>query len=565
MHFIQLHSLTFQLSVIESHLCQLHVHISTVNQSIESTSNSIIGLMPTIMNESSKLTHQAELLKSKLTSLEKEIKSESIGFDHEKLDHLKKNLENAKSFLEQSDSFTKLTNELEEMLENETKDIDQVCEKLYALRKLNSTQIGAASNSDRESQIEEFTNRVEEVLTKKAFDVLNEKNRNEINKIIEVFTKIDRLQSMKNIYINFQREMFARKWLLMNESSSQMNLNLLNEFYMFLLNEWDTQCENFWQFFNTNGICEIIFIFIETLNSLKTERESLVSSILKTTDDDKYEIMLMFSENNMKFAEKLKEKIDETQAIVPQFLMEKLAQSIFEFYNIVILQYISMEQSQLNVKLDEMSLVQSNFNDTVRILEDSVRRTFEIANDILDRQTRVTDDCAIINIISILNSFFNSVLIKIKKSQTQLEQCLKDQNVNLQSCIASLNIFGVFLIELDKIDERVRKIILDKAAKEIENRYFFGYNFVRQSDLNEFRRLAEKASTNQIGKLSAFENLTTPIDQQCKAAHEIILSLIFSPIESFLSNIRIESDSSYSPDLPEFSFTQNEYITGIGE
>lgn len=250
--------------------------------------------------------------------------------------------------------------------------------------------------------------------------------------------------------------------------------------------------------------------------------------------------------------------------MVPQFLMEKLAQSIFEYFNIFILQYISIEQSQLNVKLDEMNLVQNNFNDTVRLLEDSVKKTFEIANDMLDRQSKVADDCAIINIISILNSFFNSVLIKIKKSQTQLEQCLKDQNVNLQSCISSLNIFGVFLIELDKIDDRVRKIILDKASKEIEKRYFFGYNFVRQSDLNEFRRLADKISSNQL-KLNAFENLASPIDQQCKAAHEIILSLIFNPIEGFLSNIRIESDSSYSQDLPEFSFTQNEYITGIGE
>lgn len=266
----------------------------------------------------------------------------------------------------------------------------------------------------------------------------------------------------------------------------------------------------------------------------------------------------------MKFAEKLKEKIDESQSMVPQFLMEKLAQSIFEYFNIFIVQYISIEQSQLNINLDDMHFLQNNFNDTVRLLENSVQKTFEIANGILDRQTKVTDNCAIINIIAILNSFFTSVLMKIKKSQTQLEQCLKEQNVNLQSCISSLNIFGVFLIELDKIDERIRTIILDKASQEIEKRYFFGYNFVRQSDLNEFRKLTEKKLSNQQ-KLNIFENLTSPIVQQCKAAHEIILRLIFNPIENFLSNIRIESDSSYAQDLPEFSFTQNEYITGIGK
>lgn len=88
-----------------------------------------------------------------------------------------------------------------------------------------------------------------------------------------------------------------------------------------------------------------------------------------------------------------------------------------------------------------MSLVQSNLNDTVRILEDSVKKIFEIANDMLNRRSRVTDDCAIINVISILNSFFNSVLIKIKKSQTQLELCMKDHNVSFHSCISLLNSF----------------------------------------------------------------------------------------------------------------------------
>lgn len=251
--------------------------------------------MPTIMNESVKLTNQAELLKAKLHSLEKEIKSESIGFDHEKLDHLKKNLENAKAFLEQSDSFTKLTNELEEMLENESKDIDQVCEKLYSLRKLNQSQIGvSSSNNDRESQVEEFTNRVEEVLTRKAYDVLNENNTIELNKTIEIFTRIDRLQSIKNIYINYQREMCARKWMQMLENCGNGNVDLLNEYYIFLTNEWDTQCENFWQFFKTNGICEIIFVFIETLNGLKSEKENLVGSILKSTEE-KFEVLLTFS------------------------------------------------------------------------------------------------------------------------------------------------------------------------------------------------------------------------------------------------------------------------------
>jgi conserved oligomeric Golgi complex subunit 7 len=552
----------FQITVIEDYLSSLQIHISAVNQSIESCSNSIIGLMPTITNESLKLAHQAEQLKAKLTTLEKEIKSESIGFDHERLDNLKRNLENAKSFLEQSDSFTRITNEMEELLENESSNIIEICDKLQSLRKLTQTQLIAAGNSERESQVEDFTNRVEEVLTRKAFSVLTENNIDELCRYIDIFTKIDRLQSIKNIYINFQRETCTRKWHQISENFENQS-NLLNEFYNYLLNEWEVQVKLFSQYFNTNGVCDIIFMFIETLSGLKTERESLLGSILKSSDE-KFEILLSFSESNLKFAEELKEKVINTQVLVPQFLMEKLAQSVFEYFNIYIQQYISIEQSFLNTHLNEMNFMQTNFNDTVRLLESCVLKTFQTANEVLDRQLKITDSCSIINIISILNSFFNSVLTKIKKSQTQLENCLKDQSVNLQSCISSLNIFGVFKSELDKIELKIKKLLAEKSAKEIDKRYFFGYNFVRQSDLNEFHKLTDLISQNSLS-LDIFVNLGTPIEQQCKAAHQTILSLIFMPIEGFLSNIKIDADSTYSSDLPQFSLTQNEYITGIGQ
>lgn len=80
----------------------------------------------------------------------------------------------------------------------------------------------------------------------------------------------------------------------MNESSLNGNLNLLNDFYVFLCKNWDTQSENFWQFFMSNGIWEIIFVLIEMFSGLKSENESLVGMILKSTDENVWDSLDVF-------------------------------------------------------------------------------------------------------------------------------------------------------------------------------------------------------------------------------------------------------------------------------
>jgi conserved oligomeric Golgi complex subunit 7 len=63
-----------------------------------------------------------------------------------------------------------------------------------------------------------------------------------------------------------------------------------------------------------------------------------------------------------------------------------------------------------------------------------------------------------------------------------------------------------------------------------------------------------------------FESLANPIDLVVADSHQMLLRLIFAPIETYFKKLEINnSDSDSTADLPDYSFTPHEYITEIGQ
>lgn len=113
--------------------------------------------MPSIANDSRNLMEQAKELKVKMNLLEKDISKSETAFSMnnlERLDDLKTKLQAAKNFLEQNDSFSKLTHELDDLLESEKKDVAMACDKLFALQKSYQAQLGLAGQAERELVLE---------------------------------------------------------------------------------------------------------------------------------------------------------------------------------------------------------------------------------------------------------------------------------------------------------------------------------------------------------------------------------------------------------------------------
>lgn len=521
--------------------------------------------MPTIANDSKNLIEQAKKLKEKMKLLEKDISKTETAFSManlERLDDLKTKLEAAKNFLEQNDSFSKLTHELDDLLENEKKDVALACEKLFALQKSYEAQLGLAGQAERELVLEEFKNRLEASITGDVVKALSEYNVEQSLKYVEMFTKLDRLTQMKNYFGTLLREHYAAKWIEVTGSiENSDNQRFLADFYEFLLTNWGKQLKWYREVFKTDGVVETVQVFIELLNGLNPSREAVISTHLKRINE-KMEFLMEVSDSNKKFASAICEKVE--AANIPAEKLTHLSRAIFDFFNIFIVQYGQIEQSFLSSQLEETKILQSNSSDTIRCLENSLAKVFEWIEDSIERQSQITQNCAIVSLIYILNTFFKSFLEKMKKAQLQLDASRSDhQDWNLLSiCITFLQIIGTFKMKLDDVEEKIKKTMLTKS-KQIKNNEEFCYKLVGQRDISDFERITNRLLANESSVI--FDALTVPIDSNVKDSHQMLLRLIFAPIETFFKDLEINCDSDATADLPDYSFTPHEYITEIGQ
>lgn len=432
---------------------------------------------------------------------------------------------------------------------------------MFALQKSYEAQIGLAGQTERELVLEEFKNRLEASITGNVVKALSEYNVEQSIKYVEMFTKLDRLPQMKNYFGTLQREQFGAKWIEITGSIENTdNQRFLADFYEFLLLNWSKQLKWYREVFKSEGILETIQVFVDLLNGLHPSREAVISSQLKRINE-KMEFLADISESNKKFAGSIREKIE--GANISSEKVTNLSKAIFDFFNIFIVQYSSIEQSFLSLQLEESKILQTNSSDTIRSLENSLPKVFEWVESSIERQGKITENCAIVSLIYILNTFFKTFLDKVKKAQLQLDASRGDlQDWNLLSiCITFLQVIGSFKLKLDETEEKIKKLMLAKS-KQIKSGEEFCYKLVGQRDINDFEKITGRLMANEQAVI--FEALVGSIDLVVKDSHQMLLRLIFAPIETFFKKLEI-SESGAMADLPDYSFTPQEYITEIGQ
>uniref|UniRef100_A0A1B0D1I4 Conserved oligomeric Golgi complex subunit 7 n=1 Tax=Phlebotomus papatasi TaxID=29031 RepID=A0A1B0D1I4_PHLPP len=560
---LQLAAVTFVSLFVD----QLQIYVRDVNCVLEDTSQQIIGNIPNIMKDVDNLRREALTLQKQMHDMQIEIAqlqkdTGSCMSSLERLDTLKIKLQTAKRGLQECDGWGRLTSELEDLLEGN--DLVGSCEKLNILQKSLAAQVGLPGQSEREMHVEDAKNKLEALASPQVVKCFSIGNATDAIKYVELFMKMGRLTQLKQYYRTVQKTRLQNQWQeIVDLVDNSTDIRFLREFYHLLLEHFQKQVKWCTQVFGPNdGLIETVSLISDVLTTLQPSREAIVSNLMKA-QSEKLEALSEFSMANQFFGSSMEKYIQNSGLSLPKDKLATLSKSIYDYFQVFIIKYGALEQNFLSNYLVTLGLEnQVVAVETVRCLGNSNAKIFKMASNALERCESITQNCAIGPLVTVLN-----------KAQKQLDATRNTPNVNfIQICTTLLEYLGDFMLQLTTFEEEViTKILTSYEQVCRQESSSFQYKVLRKADVTEIKKFKnliherQNLGGNDSNSWSIFSGLIEVVKPICTEIHDTTLASVFAPIEIHLKNIEPTETSSTSPDLPDYSFAPQEYITQVGQ
>lgn len=303
--------------------------------------------------------------------------------------------------MQESDGWGKLVAELENHFEQN--DVKTTCEKLKALQKSLIAQANLPGQSERESQIEGFKNRLEALASTAVVQCFTNGDDEQSKYYVKIFTNMDRLPQLIQYYITVQKRIIQQQWTETVElSQNSSSTAFLREFYDNLFQYYQKQQKWYTMVFGSTQSYTPILVLIETLPNLQPSRENTVVSCLKR-NDDKLTTLQDISTANIYFGRLFIDTFENSGETVQLELVKLFSSAVLDYFNTFIGQTASFEQQWLSSRLTESNLLHSTAAESVRAIGNSISKVFGWVEDVLKRSQAITQNCGLPSIVIVLN------------------------------------------------------------------------------------------------------------------------------------------------------------------
>lgn len=306
----------------------------------------------------------------------------------------------AKEGLTESDGWGKLVAELEDFFEQN--DVIHACEKLEALQKSLVAQVGLPGQSERESQIEWFKNRLEAFASTAVVQCFSNGDIEQSKCYVKIFSSIGRSSQLIQYYSKIQKNYIQSQWtekVELNQNSSSSAF--LREFYDYLFQYYQKQQKWCHSVFGMSQSFIPLVVITESLLSLEPSREKIVNSCLKRSND-KLTTLEDISKANVYFGRLFIESFCSYDQINLD-LLKPFSSAVFDYFNAFIGLIASFEQQQLASRLSELVLVHSTAAESVRAIGNAVSRIFGWIEETLKRSEVITQNSSLTATVTVLN------------------------------------------------------------------------------------------------------------------------------------------------------------------
>ncbi|XP_064550815.1 conserved oligomeric Golgi complex subunit 7 [Drosophila montana] len=582
---------------IQSYVAKLQLYVQQVNYAVEESSQQVVASMPRIAKEAATLQCDVAALQQKMSAMRQEVAAvqEETGdcmATLERLNTLQTKLQAAKESLQESDGWGNLLAELEDCFERN--DMKGVCLKLTALQKSLQAQEQLPGHAERQTQVEDFKNRLEAMASPSLVQCFAESSLAQAQRHVEIFSSIQRLPQLQQYYRAVQKNMLQQQWkqtleLQVSESPQQHFLSL---YYDQLLEHCQRQLKWCVQLFAAEPLdmaqSQPFLVIAELLPALQPTRDAHILQLLKSSNE-RLELLAQYAQANQNFVLHLNSTLEQSQISLSADLHRQLGEAIFEYFHKFIQQYPRLEETQLSTQVDRLLSNQATPSDAVRHLEESTRKLYEWLQQACARCQAITNDLALCKLITVLGGIFKRQLENFSRTQRQLSLSLgsgssssegtaRSENWSLlQYTMSQLQCLADFQLQLHQFEQQLHLRLvalssrLQRSAGGAISIYQTCEPAMRAQLLANIADYQQKSSdatgATSADSLGIFPQVYVTLKTYLAETHDITLNILLQPIEAHLAHIRppAEAYATSGINMPAFSFAPQESITQIGQ
>ncbi|PSN54981.1 Conserved oligomeric Golgi complex subunit 7 [Blattella germanica] len=549
------------MAFVSSLVMKLQLYVQQVNCALEDTSQQVLQNLPRVMRDTEVLHQEALLLRDKMHSVKQEIAKSlrrlsavhSVEQDTgqsmatlEQIDSLKTELQAAKQALHEADNWTMLATDLEEL--------------------------------------EGLKNRLEAMASPMLVQAFTSASVEQSQTFVKIFIAIDRLPQLLKYYHKCQKGMLLQKWQHLVEMDQDDGVaEWMHNFYDTLLSNWHDQVKWCSQVFLTvQAVSTLVDLHADVLVSLDPSFNVCIDAALKQQSDQLTFLMEM-KQITRHFAVNLQVAVESATQGKPvnKPIMLRLAQAVYSPYVVYISKYSQFEQMYLTQQLASMELSKDDLRDLIQTLGQSIPRAISVITQAIKRCQVFTEGCGYHELMKAVKVYISSYLDKYRCVLRNLDQQKKNrEDWNMfQMCLTLLQNVGELLNQLRQLDRDVTKCLLEDSRKlnsiegSKETNVFSQYKYLLLSPAGQ-KEFDALVSNVQEGEESLLvEHITMSLNKLCSDVHHTTFKVIFAPISAQLEQVQSapawskesRQAMTVAPDLPDFSFVPQEYITQIGQ
>ncbi|XP_053679519.1 conserved oligomeric Golgi complex subunit 7 [Anopheles nili] len=569
-------SSTGKQAFVSSLVSKMQLYVQQINVALEQTGGQVLKNIPKVISDANMLQIESGLLKQRMDQVQREIahlqtETGDCMVSLERLDSVKQRLQTSKQCLQEADGWGKLASELDDLLEKS--DIEASSGKLLSLQKSLTAQIGLHGHAERENQVEYFKNRLEALISPSVVAALRSMDSAACRRYVTIFEGIDRLPQLRQYYRTVLKSFVQEHWRSAVEGSESGGTDVLKEFYDMLQELLKNQLRWCGQCFGDATDC--VLAVAEALENIDPTRESIVRSALKRAND-KFWTLAQFSKTNVTAGALVEGLVRTDIRCDDEAIIDRLAGSMFLFFGIFLKEYPTLENAHLEATLHGLTIVGATPADSVHNLESANAKVSRWAEEALTRCQEITQDCALLSLGSVLQSYLLSFLEQYNRVQKQLAASQPnhtDWNL-LQLSVVLLQYLGAFRQSVHELEQTFIQHVLSKQAQLSgqSTRAHFAYRMHTQGDANDLRKLATtfQAVSSETAR-EYFTEFHERIKRTCEDIHDTMLRIAFSPITKHFRQMEPSSNASAvvgstaMDALPDYSYAPQEYITLISQ